>query len=163
MNIDVNICFAYKNSKEQAGYFKTCRELIEGVISSLIEQGRSGVKSEFASLSGKIKTPGGISESDFIIGDPSHPNFHETHASESNLFLHPVPAVILLTNDTWGDDVNFILKNPLYDIRGIFRASKMNDADEFGRFSEVIKTIVRQILRRSGLRRKIFQSRLTGR
>lgn len=157
MSINVNICFAYKkNNKEQAEQFKNCEGLIKRVISSLIEQGKRGVKSEFANLSGEIKTPGNISEADFIIGDPSHPNFHETHASKSNPLLRPLPAVILLPNDTWGDDVNSILKNPLYDIRGIFRASKITDADEFGRFSEVIKTIIRQILRRNGLSEENF-------
>ena len=156
MDIDVNICFAYKNNKEQAEQFKICRGIIDGVISSLTEQGRSGVKSEFANLSGKIKTLSTIRESDFIIGDPSHPNFHETHTSESNHSLRSVPAVILLPNDTWSNDVNSVLKNPLYDIRGIFRASKLNDADEFGRFSEVIKTLIRQILRRNGLSEENF-------
>ena len=156
MNIDVKICFAYKNSKEQAGHFKICNELVKGVISSLIEQGRSGAKSEFANLSGKIKICSGISESDFIIGDPSHPNFHGNHASESNHSLRPVPSVILLPDDIWSGDVNSILKNPLYDIRGIFRASKLNDAEELGRFSEVIKTLVRQILRREGLSEENF-------
>ena len=156
MNIDVNICFAYKNNKEQSEHFKFCRGLIEGVISSLIEQGRSGVKSEFVNLSGKIKTLSGINEADLIIGDPSHPNFHAAHASEANDLLRPVPAVILLPNDTWGNDVNSILKNPLYDIRGIFRASKLGEADELGRFSEVIKTLTRQILRRNGLSEEAF-------
>ncbi len=144
--IDIKICFASVS----------CEELIKSVISSLIEQGKSGVKSEFANLSGKIKTLSSIHGSDFIIGDPSSPNFHETHDSESNLLLRPVPSVILLPNDTWGDDVNSILKNPLYDIRGIFRASKLNEADELGRFTEVIKAVVRQILRREGLREEDF-------
>ena len=156
MNIDVKICFAYKNNKEQAELFKRCNELVKGIISSLIEQGRSGVKREFSNLSGKIKTCSEISESDFIVGDPSHPNFHETHTSKSNPLMRPLPAVIILPNDIWGDDVNSVLKNPLYDIRGIFRASKLNDAEELGRFSEVMKTLIRQILRCNGLSEENF-------
>lgn len=159
MNIDVKICFAYKNNKEQAGYFKICNELVKGVISSLIEQGRSGSKSEFSNLSGKIKTCSGLHESDFIIGDPSHPNFHATHDSESNHSLRPVPSVILLPDYIWSGDVNSILKNPLYDIRGIFRASKLNDAEELGRFSEAIKALVCQILRRERLSEENFSKR----
>ena len=156
MNIDVKICFAYKNNKEQAELFKRCNELVKGIISSLIEQGRSGVKREFSNLSGKIKTCSEISESDFIVGDPSHPNFHEIHTSKSNPLMRPVPAVIIIPNDIWGDDVNSVLKNPLYDIRGIFRASKLNDAEELGRFSEVMKTLIRQILRCNGLSEENF-------
>lgn len=156
MNIDVKICFAYKNNKEQAELFKRCNELVKGIISSLIEQGRSGVKREFSNLSGKIKTCSEISESDFIVGDPSHPNFHETHTSKSNPLMRPLPAVIILPNDIWGDDVNSVLKNPLYDIRGIFRASKLNDAEELGRFSEVMKILIRQILRCNGLSEENF-------
>lgn len=156
MNIDVKICFAYKNNKEQAELFKRCNELVKGIISSLIEQGRSGVKREFSNLSGKIKTCSEISESDFIVGDPSHPNFHETHTSKSNPLMRPLPAVIILPNDIWGDDVNSVLKNPLYDIRGIFRASKLNDSEELGRFSEVMKILIRQILRCNGLSEENF-------
>lgn len=156
MNIDVKICFAYKNNKEQAELFKRCNELVKGIISSLIEQGRSGVKREFSNLSGKIKMCSEISESDFIVGDPSHPNFHETHTSKSNPLMRPLPAVIILPNDIWGDDVNSVLKNPLYDIRGIFRASKLNDAEELGRFSEVMKILIRQILRCNGLSEENF-------
>lgn len=156
MNIDVKICFAYKNNKEQAELFKRCNELVKGIISSLIEQGRSGVKREFSNLSGKIKTCSEISESDFIVGDPSHPNFHEIHTSKSNPLMRPLPAVIILPNDIWGDDVNSVLKNPLYDIRGIFRASKLNDSEELGRFSEVMKILIRQILRCNGLSEENF-------
>ena len=157
MSIEINICFAYKNNRQiQAEQFKSCRELIEHIIESLIEQGRSGVKSEFSNLSGKIKTCSDIHEADFIIGDPSHPNFQVSYSSGEQSILRPIPAIILLPDDIWGKDVNFILKNPLYDIRGIFRASKLKDADELGRFSEVIKTLVRQILRKHGLSEENF-------
>ena len=160
MNIDVNICFAYKNNKEQAELFTGCNELVKGVISSLIEQGKRGIKSEFSSLSGKTKICSEISGADFIIGDPSHPNFQAVYASDGQKTLRPVPSVILLPDDIWGNAVNTVLKNPLYDIRGIFRASRLysgsRDAEEFGRFWEVIKTLIRQILRRNGLSEEKF-------
>lgn len=156
MSIDINICFAYKNNKEQGENFKSCNELVKHVIASLIRQAESGGKTEFSNLSGKIKTFSDISESDFIIGDPSLPNFQVSYASEEQTILRPIPAIILLPDDIWGETVNSILKNPLYDIRGIFRASKLKDADELGRFSEVIKTLVRQILRKHGLSEENF-------
>ena len=156
MSIDINICFAYKNNSIQAEQFKSCKGLMERVIESLIEQGRMGNKTEFSNLSGKIKTCSDIHEADFIIGDPSHPNFQVSYASEKQSILRPIPATILLPDNIWGETVNSILKNPLYDIRGIFRASKMKDADEFGHFSEVIKTLVRQILRRNELNEEDF-------
>ncbi|MBQ6971856.1 MAG: sigma 54-interacting transcriptional regulator [Synergistaceae bacterium] len=160
MNIDINICFAYKNNKAQAEHFADCKDLVNGVISSLTEQGRNGGKLEFSHLSGKIRPCSEIHEADFIIGDPSHPNFHEAHNSELEPSLRPVPAVILLPDDTWGDDVNSVLKNPVYDIRGIFRASKLypesRDAEEFARLCEVMKTIIRRILRHKGLREEDF-------
>ena len=159
MNIDINICFAYKNNKTQAEQFKNCRDLIESVIASLVEQGQSGVKIEFANLSGKIKSCSDINESDFIIGDPSHPNFQIKYTSEGNI-QRPIPVIILLPDDIWDEKVNAIIKSPLCDIRGIFRTSKLyienRDADEFGRFYEVIKTLVRQILRRNGLNEENF-------
>lgn len=162
MSIDINICFAYKNNSIQAEQFKSCKGLIERVIESLIEQGRIGSKTEFSNLSGKIKTCSDIHEADFIIGDPSHPKFQlsYTSSSEEQSILRPIPAVILLPDDTWSDAVNSVLRNPLYDIRGIFRASKLyhenKDADEFGRFCEVIKTLVRQVLRKNGLTEEDF-------
>ena len=166
MRVDINIYYTYKkNDKAQAEQFKNCKGLTDSVISSLIEQGMSGVKAEFSNLSGKIKTCSDIHEADFIIGDPSHPKFQLSYASsEEQSILRPIPAVILLPNDTWGDAVNSILKNPLYDIRGIFRASKLyaesGDADEIGRFWEVIKIIVRQVLRKNGLSEENFSKPL---
>lgn len=156
MNIDINICFAYKNNKEQGEQFNICNELVKGVIASLIRQAESGGKTEFSNLSGKIKSFSDVREADFIIGDPSHPNFQVSYASEEQPILRPIPAIILLPDDIWGETVNSILKNPLYDIRGIFRASKLKDADELGRFSGVIKTLVRQILRKHGLSEENF-------
>ena len=65
-----------------------------------------------------------------------------------------------MSDDTWDEKVNAIIKSPLCDIRGIFRTSKLyienRDADEFGRFYEVIKTLIRQILRRNGLNEEKF-------
>ena len=161
MSYDVNICFAYTN-RGQAEQFKSCKKLTESVISFLNDEGRKGTKTEFSHLSGKIKTCADIYGADFIIGDPSHPNFEEKHGGEKISALRPIPAVIILPDDTWGNAVNSVLKNPVYDIRGIFRASKLylepesRDADEFGRFCEVMKTLTRQILRRNGLNEEDF-------
>ena len=119
MKIDVKICFAYKHNREQAEQCKSCKELTDSVISLLIEQGRIGIKTEFSNLSSEIKPCTEISEADFIIGDPSHPNFQVSYASEEQSILRPVPAVILLSDDTWGDAVNSVLKNPLQYSRNI--------------------------------------------
>ena len=143
MSHDVHVCFAYKN-RNQAEEFRCCEELVKSVVSSLLEQGKSGTKTEFSHLSGKIKTCSDLDGADFIVGDPSHPNFQAKHSTEGRTILRPVPAIVILPDDSWGDKVNSVLKNPMYDIRGVFRASRLyasvRDADELGNFWEVMKT-----------------------
>ncbi|MBQ3403314.1 MAG: sigma 54-interacting transcriptional regulator [Synergistaceae bacterium] len=111
-------------------------------------------------MSGKIKTCSDLDGADFIVGDPSHPNFQAKHSTEGRTILRPVPAIVILPDDSWGDKVNSVLKNPMYDIRGVFRASRLyasvRDADELGNFWEVMKTLLRQILRRNGLKEEDF-------
>ena len=156
MSYDVSICFAYR-SKNQAEEFKSCEELVKSVMSALIGQGR---KTEFSILSGKIKTSSDVFSADFIIGDPSHPNFQIKHDEVKQAIPRPLPAIILLPDDSWGSVVNSVLKNPLYDVRGIFRATRLfteyREADEVGNFWEVVKTLLRQFLRRNGLKEEDF-------
>ena len=156
MSHDVNICFAYR-SKNQAEQFNGCQELVKSVISALREQ--SG-KAEFSFLSGKIKHVSDVFSSDFIIGDPSHPSFQIKRDEVKNAIPRPLPAILLLPDDNWGSVVNSVLRNPLYDVRGIFRAKKLlaeyTEADEAGKFWEVIKTLLRQLLRRKGLKEEDF-------
>ena len=149
MTYDINICFAYK-TKIQAEKLKLCRSLLKEIIDVLRKQG----KQEFALL-GEIKNAD-IDNADFIIGDPSHPDFS---SNEKNI-VRSIPAVILLPDDNWGKDINAVSRNPLYDVRAVFRASKFNpesrDIEEFGQLSEVIKNLLRDVLRKHGLHEEDF-------
>ena len=155
MTYDINICFAYR-TKNESEQLKLCRSLLDDIFAGLIQQG----KAEFDSL-GKIKSANDIYDADFIIGNSSHPDFQINHIdmNESN-FMRPIPAVILLSDDRWDKNVNTVSRNPLYDVRAIFRASKLfsesRDLEEFGQFSEVIKNLLRDVLRKKGLKEEDF-------
>ena len=160
---NVNICFAY-NKKTQASEYKNCEELVKKVVSDLVSQSRTSGKTEFSYVNEKINACD-ICEADFIIGDPAHNNFQLKHTDENMSLMRSVPAIILLSDDNWDKNVNSVLKNPLYDVRGIFRTSKLysenKDADEFGNFVEVIKKLLRQFLRIKGLREEDFSKNIS--
>ncbi len=142
MTYDINICFAYK-TKNEAEQIKLCRTLLDEVIKRLMQQG----KTEFDSL-GKIKDANDIYNADFIIGNSSHPDFQVSHIdTNEQILVRPIPAVVLLSDDNWDKNVNAVSRNPLYDVRAIFRASRLlresPDLEEFGQFSEVIKNLLR--------------------
>ena len=155
MTYDINICFAYK-SKTEKEQLNLCKSLLNEIISQLMQQG----KTEFDSL-GKIKDANDIYNADFIIGNSSHPDFQAKHTDEhEQIPVRPIPAVILLTDDIWNKNVNAVSQNPLYDVRAIFRASKLfsaqKDMEEFGQFSEVVKNLLRHVLRKRGLQERDF-------
>ncbi len=155
MTYDINICFAYK-SKTEKEPLNLCKSLLNEIISQLIQQG----KTEFDSL-GKIKDANDIYNADFIIGNSSHPDFQAKHTDEhEQIPVRPIPAVILLTDDIWNKNVNAVSQNPLYYVRAIFRASKLfsaqKDMEEFGQFSEVVKNLLRHVLRKRGLQERDF-------
>ena len=155
MTYDINICFAYK-TKNEAEQIKLCRTLLDEVIKRLMQQG----KTEFDSL-GKIKDANDIYNADFIIGNSSHPDFQVSHIdTNEQILVRPIPAVVLLSDDNWDKNVNAVSRNPLYDVRAIFRASRLlresPDLEEFGQFSEVIKNLLRDVLRKRGLKEEDF-------
>ena len=164
MSYDINICFAYKN-KTQASEYKNCEELVKNVVSDLVLQSKINGKTEFSFINEKIKNTYDIFEADFLIGDPAHNNFQIKYTDENMSLRRPIPAIILLSDDSWDNNVNSILKNPLYDVRGIFRASRLysenRNADEFGTFWEVIKKLLRQFLRRKGLKEEDFSKNIS--
>ena len=150
MTYDINICFAYK-TKSESQQLKLCRALLDEIFARLTQQG----KPEFDSL-GKIKSANDIYNADFIIGNAFHPDFQIKHTdTNEQSLMSPIPAVILLSEDNWDKNVNAVSRNPLYDVRAIFRASRLlsesPDLEEFGEFSEVIKNLLRDVLRKRGL------------
>ena len=144
MTQEVHVCYAYKTKNTEQ--LRACKELLQNVSSNIF------------SSTVKIKDSDEICTADLIIGDPSHLDFK--HNIEEKNRIRSLPSIILLVNDEWGEDVNAILRNPLYDVRGIFRASRMlnenKDADEYGKFSEVIKNLFRQFLRSKGFTEEDF-------
>ena len=155
MTHDINICFAYK-TKNESEQINFCKKLLKEIIAGLKQQG----KIEFDSL-GEIKSANDIYNADFIIGNASHPDFQVSRTNENEkIFMRPIPAIILLSDDKWDKNVNAVSRNPLYDVRAIFRASKLltesKDLEEFGQFSEVIKNLLRDVLRKKGLREEDF-------
>ena len=158
MNREVKICFAYKTTQTEE--LRKCREIFSDIFVSLIEQGKSEHKKEFSKLSDKICNADDIFTADFIAGDPSHGDF-QVQANRKNEFpSRPVPAFIILTNDDWGEDVNSVLRNPVYDVHGIFRLSKLagvnRDPEDFGNFTASVKNLLRRVLRSSGLHEEDF-------
>ena len=146
---EVHVCYAYKTKNTEQ--LRVCKELLQQVVSNIS-------RSKFENFDLKLKSADEIGIADFIIGDPSHPDFK--HDINEKNRIRSLPSIILLVNDEWGEDVNSILRNPLYDVRGIFRASRImnenKDADEYGKFSEVIKNLLRQFLRSNGLTEEDF-------
>ena len=136
--IDVKICYAYDIEAVER---KQCRELFTEILEGL----RSGGKPEFSAFSGTIRKAD-ISEADFIVGDPSHNSFV---CGES---LRPLPAVLILPSDSWSSDISAVLKNPAFNVMGIFRLQKLagegRDSEDFGELAGVFKNMLRQILRR---------------
>ena len=138
--IDLRVCYAY--SRSQSEERKACKAVLGEILSGLM----AGRKSEFSAFSGKIHSSD-ISDADFIAGDPSH---NELQAGEN--LPRPVPAVLILPSDNWGRDINSVLKNPAFDVAGVFRMNKLSgesrDSEDFGELAGVVKNLLRQVLRR---------------
>ena len=64
-----------------------------------------------------------------------------------------MPTILLLQDDEWNDDTADVLADPQWDVRGLFRLSKLGknwDYEEFGGLASAIKELARESLRQGG-------------
>ena len=113
----------------------------------------------FSSLKRKIDDLGGLSgfdsvkrkdDFDIAVGDPAV--MLRDFKKIKNYSEHPVPAILFLYDDAWGEDVSTVLSSELFDVRGVFLASRLwpeetRDIEDFASLASLMKEIIRQNLR----------------
>ena len=110
----------------------------------------------FSSLKRKIDDLGGLSgfdsvkrkdDFDIAVGDPAV--MLRDFKKIKNYNEHPVPAILFLYDDAWGEDVSTVLSSELFDVRGVFLASRLwpeetRDIEDFASLASLMKEIIRQ-------------------
>lgn len=65
----------------------------------------------------------------------------------------PTPTILMLQGDEWNDDTADALADPRWDVRGLFRLSRLGenwDDEEFCDLASAVKELVRESLRQGG-------------
>lgn len=117
-------------------------EEIEGVLNEIHKALVGSQKFDGEATFVFTKNP---SESDFAASTPEALNGRAWQEPR------PLPVVLLLKEDVWDDDVNDVLQSPHFDVRGIFRLSKVRgktrDPEDFAALLSAVKDLSRQVLR----------------
>lgn len=135
--IRVRLHFDKKNKEE----FNACATLLEEAFGRL----RNSGKEEFAELEYALAQ--GIDSADLVIASPRTLKGCEDSAGRA------MPVILLLPKDEWDTDTAQTLSEPAWDIRGLFRFSKLDaprDPEELCRFTSALKELVRDSLRQRG-------------
>ena len=143
----IRICYAYDakiGNDAQKEEMKRCQELFADIFSCLRHK-LDDLDSAFASSDG-FESAKWKEDFDLAVGDPAFLK------GKSKDFAHPVPAILFLSGDVWGDEIGAVLSSPNFDVRGVFLASRLwpvenRDIEDFASLVAIMKKLVRQIFR----------------
>ena len=147
---NIKICYAYELNPgyddDQTKDAECCKKLFEDVFSSLRPKLKD-LGEEIAAAKGFDEVEWDSGNFDLIVGDPVW-----LHKQRGKKFHHPVPTLLLLQGDVWGEEVSAVLKSPQFDVIGIFRTSRLwpeknRDIEDVSALTVILKNLVRHVLR----------------
>jgi len=121
--------------------YKECMEILKKAFESLSTSGKE-----------ELREPGydfvpNIESAFFVIASP------KTLKNCKPLDKGPMPTILLLQDDEWNDDTADVLADPQWDVRGLFRLSRLGekwDYEEFGDLASAVKELARESMRQGG-------------
>ena len=128
--------------------YKECMEILKKAFESLSTSG----KEELREL-GYDFVPN-IESAFFVIASP------KTLKTCTPPDKGPTPTILMLQGDEWNDDTADALADPRWDVRGLFRLSRLGenwDDEEFCDLASAVKELVRESLRQGGDAEECFR------
>ncbi len=131
----------YLHFDRKKAEYKECMEILKKAFESLDASG----KEELRGLGCNFVLD--IESAFFVVASP------KTLKTCKSPDKGPTPTILLLQGDEWNSETADALADPRWDVRGLFRLSKLGeiwDYEEFGDLASAIKELAREYLRQGG-------------
>jgi len=128
--------------------YEECMEILKKVFESLSASGKEELREVGYN---PVST---IESASFVIASPK--TLKTCTPQDKRL----MPTILLLQDDEWNDDTADVLADPQWDVRGLFRLSKLGknwDYEEFGGLASAIKELARESMRQGGNAEESFR------
>ena len=121
--------------------YKECLEILDKAFESLSASGKEELREV------GYDPVSNVESASFVIASPKM--LKNCTPQDKRL----MPTILLLQDDEWNDDTADVLADPRWDVRGLFRLSKLGknwDYEEFGGLVSAIKELARESMRQGG-------------